>query len=172
MENYSTNTLNPGPIYHKKYLSPCVDPSFKVDEGYSEETRSQDDVDSPMRLDSGSDEMKTIPVPMVASLPEGIMALNEAERSGMLPTSVFGSRWLNVVRFRVQCIANIKNVIDRCNCGAFEAFTSHRSCCRLTSRDNLGNIFLSYSVHVTRSVESVESLARIDSGWPPVETEI
>lgn len=85
MENYSTNTFNPGPIYHKNYLSPCVDPSFKVDEGYSEETRSQDDVDSPMRLDSASNEMKTIPVPMVASLPEGIMALNEAERSGMLP---------------------------------------------------------------------------------------
>lgn len=87
MENYSINALNPGPIYHKNYLSPCVDPSFKVDEGYSEETRSQDDGDSPMRLDPGSNEMKVMPGPMVASLPEGIMALNEAQRSGMLPLS-------------------------------------------------------------------------------------
>lgn len=89
MENYSRNTLNAGPIYHNnKYISTCIDPSFKVDEGYSEETRSQDDVNSPMRLDPGSNEMKTIPVPMVASLPEGIMALSEAERSGMLLVSI------------------------------------------------------------------------------------
>lgn len=53
---------------------------------------------------------------MVASLPEGVMALNEAERSGMLPASMFGSRWLNVVRFRVQCITDTKNIINRCNC--------------------------------------------------------
>lgn len=29
---------------------------------------------------------------MVASLLEGVMALTEAERSGMLPASIFGSR--------------------------------------------------------------------------------
>lgn len=116
MENYSIDTLNPAPIYHKKYLSPCLDPSFKVDEGYSEETRSQDDVDSPMRLDPGNNEMKMTPVPMIASLPEGVMALNEAERSGMLPFLMFGSRWLNIVRFRVQCFTNTKNIINRCNC--------------------------------------------------------
>lgn len=63
-------------MYQKSYTSSIVDPSFKVDEGYSEETRSQDDVDSAMRLDTG------ISAPMVAGLPEGIMALSEAERSG------------------------------------------------------------------------------------------
>lgn len=116
MENYSINTLNSGPLYHKNYLSPCVDLSFKVDEGYSEETRSQDDVDCPMRLDSGSNESKTMPAPVGASLPEGIMALNEAERSGMLPASMFGTWWLNIARFCVQCITHPKNVINRCNC--------------------------------------------------------
>lgn len=85
MDSYSKNTLNPGPTYHMNYLALGVDPSFKVDEGYSEDTRSQDDVDSPMRLDPGNNEMRTMPMPMVASLPEGIMALNEVERSGMLP---------------------------------------------------------------------------------------
>lgn len=63
-------------MLQKTYASSIVESSFKVDEGYSEETRSQNDADSAMRLDIA------IPAPMVAGLPEGIMALSEAERSG------------------------------------------------------------------------------------------
>ena len=58
-----------------------MDPSFKVDEGYSEDTRSQDGLESPMRVEAAAPET-IMPAPVIASLPEGIMALNEAERSG------------------------------------------------------------------------------------------
>lgn len=69
--------LNQAQIYQKTYASSIVDPSFKVDKDYSEETRSQDDIDTAMRLGIA------ISAPMVAGVPEGIIALSEAERSGM-----------------------------------------------------------------------------------------
>lgn len=77
MDDYKISPLNQAQMYQKSYASSIVDPSFRVDEGYSEETRSQDDVDSTMRLDIA------ISASMVAGLPEGIMTLSEAERSGM-----------------------------------------------------------------------------------------
>ncbi len=61
-----------------------MDTSFKVDEGYSEESRSQDDLDSPMRSESISDETVTVPINDPPTLPPAILALSEAERSGML----------------------------------------------------------------------------------------
>lgn len=61
-----------------------MDLSFKVDEGYSEETRSQDDLDSPMRLESISDDTATVPINDLPALPPAILALSEAERSGKL----------------------------------------------------------------------------------------
>lgn len=77
MADYKMSPLNQAQMYQKTYASSIDDPSFKVDEGYSEETRSQNDVDSAMRLDIA------ISAPTVAGLPERIMALSEAERSGM-----------------------------------------------------------------------------------------
>ena len=62
-------------------FGPSMASAFKVDEGYSEDTRSQDDVDSAMRIEPGSHSIATHSG-IVASMPEGIMALNEAERSG------------------------------------------------------------------------------------------
>lgn len=53
------------------------DPSFQVNEDYSEQTRVQADVNTAMSLGS------SISTPMVAGVPEGILALSEAERSGM-----------------------------------------------------------------------------------------
>ena len=71
-------------LYQGNYLSPRSDSSFKVDEGYSEDTRSQDDNESPMKIEPGAEEMVPIQVPMVGGLPQEIMALSEVERSGML----------------------------------------------------------------------------------------
>ena len=63
-------------------IRPCeIVPAFKVDEGYSEDNRSQEDVDSPAKSEvTAADTI--MPVRMLAGLPEGIMALSEAERSG------------------------------------------------------------------------------------------
>ena len=51
--------------------------SYKVDEGYSEDTRSQDDPDSPMRSEPGTDDM--LRKEMIS---DAILALGEGEKSG------------------------------------------------------------------------------------------
>ena len=51
--------------------------SYKVDEGYSEDARSQDDPDSPMRMESGGDDMLQTQVAYNA-----VMALGDGEKSG------------------------------------------------------------------------------------------
>ena len=58
-----------------------MDPSYKVDEGYSEDTRSQDGLDSPMNMEAGSDGQQ---LGIGGRLPSDVLALSEAERSGML----------------------------------------------------------------------------------------
>lgn len=49
-----------------------MDTSYKVDEGYSEDTRSQDDSDSCLRMEPGGDDM----------LFDAVMALGEGEKKG------------------------------------------------------------------------------------------
>lgn len=77
MDDYKLSALNQAQMYQKTFASSIVDPSFKVNKDYSEETRGQDDFNAAMRLGI------SISAPMVASVPEGIIALSEAERSGM-----------------------------------------------------------------------------------------
>ncbi len=83
MVDYST-LLNLTRTYQPAFATSKMDTSFKVDEGYSEESRSQDDLDSPMRSESISDETVTVPINDPPTLPPAILALSEAERSGML----------------------------------------------------------------------------------------
>lgn len=59
-------------------LSSKMDLSYKVDEGYSEDTRSQDELDSPMRMESGGDDV--LPTQTIF---DAVMALGEGEKSGM-----------------------------------------------------------------------------------------
>ena len=70
MEGYQARSFSP-------MVSPKMDPSYKVDEGYSEDARSQDDTDSPMRTDSGGDDI--LPTQMTF---DTVMALGEGEKSG------------------------------------------------------------------------------------------
>ena len=72
-----------------------MDP-YKVDEGYSEDTRSQDDPDSPMRMEPGGDDMLSTQMTY-----EAVMALSEGEKSGKqcLPFSTVS-----------QCIKRLTNM--------------------------------------------------------------
>lgn len=81
MNGFLIDVMDSDRLFTKKAGSSRMDPSFKVDEGYSEDTRSQDGLESPMRVEAAAPE-QVMPAPVVASLPEGIMALNEVERSG------------------------------------------------------------------------------------------
>ena len=79
MENYQARVFPPM-VSTKMYTS------YKVDEGYSEDTRSQDDPDSPMRSEPGEDDMLRKEM-----MSDAISALGEGEKSGKLlsTTSMF-----------------------------------------------------------------------------------
>ena len=70
-----------------------MDGSFRLDEGYSEDTRSLDDADSTMGIEPRpSSDIGQIPSPLLA-LQNAVMALNEAQRSGsseLLALPLFG----------------------------------------------------------------------------------
>ncbi|KAL8933217.1 MAG: hypothetical protein Q9216_006467 [Gyalolechia sp. 2 TL-2023] len=59
-----------------------MDTSLRIDEGYSEDTRSQEDPESPMRLDAISEGALSQPWSIQGGIPPQIMALSETERSG------------------------------------------------------------------------------------------
>ena len=59
-----------------------MDMSYKIDEGYSEETRSQDELDSSMQLEGSPEDM--VPNSLRSAM-STIMSLDEAEKSGMDP---------------------------------------------------------------------------------------
>ena len=74
--------LDPTTFYHSRLFPRKMDPSFKIDEGYSEDTRSQDDPDSPTRADSAMEDSIPLPWSLTAGIPAQILAMSEAERSG------------------------------------------------------------------------------------------
>lgn len=109
------NLIEQARLYPRDFASLNVDPSFRVDEGYSEDTRSPDDHDFSIKLEPGTTET-TIPVPMMVGVPEGIMALSEAERSGIDSqspyASMFKSLFNKAFRLCIQCVTHFTNIID------------------------------------------------------------
>ncbi|KAK4985301.1 hypothetical protein LTR50_006052 [Elasticomyces elasticus] len=82
------DTLRDGPPSHFHpslypqafHPSPPLRHSSKIDEGYSEETRSQADSDTPMHLDSASDDMDHNHGQMFA-IPDIVLGMSEEQRS-------------------------------------------------------------------------------------------
>lgn len=71
-------------MFRSRCPDPPMDTSFKVDEGYSEETRSQDGTNTPTDLDLGQADMTSAAISSMAGLPEWVLTLNEMERSGTI----------------------------------------------------------------------------------------
>lgn len=76
-----TNSMDSRPLYQPGFAHPKMDPSLRIDEGYSEDTRSQDDPESPMRLDSINEGALSQTWSGPAGIPPQIMSLSETERS-------------------------------------------------------------------------------------------
>lgn len=64
-----------------------METSYKMDEGYSEDTRSQDGSDSPMATESGSDNLLHSRIMSATGLSATVLALSEAEKAGMSTSS-------------------------------------------------------------------------------------
>lgn len=65
-----------------------MDSSYKLDEGYSEDTRSQDGLESP-NVEMGNDALLASQLGFGGLLPPGVMVLSEAERSGVLAQALY-----------------------------------------------------------------------------------
>lgn len=75
------NAADHRPYFQPRFVPSKVDPLLKIDEGYSEDTRSQDDPDSPMRMDALGESNLTQSWSSAAGVPHHIMMLSEVERS-------------------------------------------------------------------------------------------
>jgi len=114
---------------------PCpassVEAPFKLDEGYSEETRSQCDGDSSMGLEPRGGGALGMPLASLTVSPDVVMSMSEAERSGKYylatrPHKMEAVCLLTIiVRIRVQCLKNTENVINRCYRGTTAATSSY-----------------------------------------------
>jgi len=102
-------------LLYRAMALPRMDTSYKIDEGYSEETRSQDELDSPMRLDPSAEGMVFTSMRLAM---DSIMSLSEEGKSGM--TYALESflmrlteRW---TRIHIQRIANASNLLHSQYC--------------------------------------------------------
>ena len=68
------------PVASQHLGLPAMDMSYRIDEGYSEETRSQDDLESPMRLEANTEDM--LPTSLRLAM-DTIMSLEESDKCGM-----------------------------------------------------------------------------------------
>ncbi|KAG8530921.1 uncharacterized protein KY384_004278 [Bacidia gigantensis] len=112
-EGYYMDPFNPHidglPGFSSTMMRPKMDP-YKVDEGYSEDTRSQDGSESSMKLDirdHSSTTMRTQP-PVEAHFADFIRGLGEHERSGMDGSGVLRCVAYDLLRgLRASSIATV-----------------------------------------------------------------
>lgn len=64
-----------------------MEASYKMDEGYSEDTRSQDGSDSPMAMESGSDNLLHSRIMSATGLSAAVLAFSEVEKAGIFTNS-------------------------------------------------------------------------------------
>lgn len=65
-------------------LSSKMEASYKVDEGYSEETKSQEGTDSPIPMDADDENAILGQFPLGSGLQDAVLALGENERKGTI----------------------------------------------------------------------------------------
>jgi hypothetical protein len=84
MEGFSGGLIEADPMCKPPCPASATEGSFKMDEGYSEETRSQYDGDSSMGVDSRTDILGPMTMHPLTALQNVVMSLGESERSGIV----------------------------------------------------------------------------------------
>ncbi len=91
-----------------------MEASYKMDEGYSEDTRSQDGCDSPMGMDSGGDGLLQSQIMSATGLSAAVLALSEAEKAGISPILVpckHGKSNADYLRLCIQHFAYTESLV-------------------------------------------------------------
>ena len=85
---------------------PKMDSSYKVDEGYSEDNRSQDGLESPTGMETDGGNLLQSHIMSADGLSSAVAALSETEKAGMLalaqPLQIMFRYRADGIRIRVQ----------------------------------------------------------------------
>ena len=102
---------------------PCpalsIEAPFKLDEGYSEETRSQYDGDSSISTEPRGGGPLGVPLSSLMVSPDVVMSMTETERSGKCRLAIClkwrEAAWVLTIidRICIQRLTNAENVINR-----------------------------------------------------------
>ena len=84
MESYTRGSVDSSQICKPPCPVSNLEAAFKVDEGYSEDSRSLDGGDLVMGEEPRADEVLSMPFPSLVGLPNVVLSLSEAERIGMV----------------------------------------------------------------------------------------
>ena len=87
MSQRAIRSRSPVPFSNPPYIAAfqsaaSMNAPFKIDEGYSEETRSQNESDAPMRSGSRDSDLPDQEAATMLPLPEWVLGLSETDRSG------------------------------------------------------------------------------------------
>lgn len=101
-----------------KNLGLVGQPPFRLDEGYSEDTRSQSGASDAFRMDANMEEVMEQDIDQI--LPEWLVAMSEEQKSGMvhMEQCVVSSSVLTMLLFRI-CIpghAIVANFVNSRHC--------------------------------------------------------
>ena len=149
------------PIFNLPCATSVIDAPFKVDEGYSEETRSQEDGDSAMGMEMSANNLNVLSV----GLPDVILTLSEAERSGkMLTGFLAGVNMLTKhVRVYIQPLAHSQDFFDCYDSRTLAAPPTHQSHISTSPRVDLSDLLLPCASNVIGGLQRVERVARENS---------
>ena len=70
------------PLTFRRSMAAKMEAAYKVDEGYSEDTRSQEGIDSPIPMDADDENAILGHFPLGPGLQDAVLALGENERKG------------------------------------------------------------------------------------------
>lgn len=125
-------------------MSVKMEPAYKVDEGYSEETKSQEGTDSPIPMDADDENAILGQFPLGSGLQDAVLALGENERKG---------KFLCHRKYETLCSQDLprnciydtaepEGIIDGLSCGSIMASVSQRSCGVFSPGDRLAHFLL------------------------------
>lgn len=141
----------------------------RFDEGYSEDTRSQNETDMVMGAgDSGMD-----PAAQQFSLPDYILGLDEQQRSGMSTSCAsLGTTADMISRNRFLHPALVTNLIHRQDRRETESSSAPGPCSVPSSRDHIPDLVVSRAGNITASFDAVKSMEDTSHGQSAVEATV
>ena len=140
--------------------------AFKLDEGYCDDTKSQDDADSSMILTPPVEASMALSMPSLAALSQVVFSMDNEERSGTIadpaPPCAFSTDWNHHSRIHLQRHQNSPNPLYCLDCRASHSLSTQGSGSHASPRSDARDIHPSSTLDATRCIKRVQSLERTE----------